>query len=97
MSQPRLHMKLFITALAVAALCLSTAIAKPRPNIVFVFSDDHATQAIGTYGFELSRHAPPPNLDRIAEEGIRFDGTQVTFPKLLQQAGYQTSIIGKCI
>jgi arylsulfatase A-like enzyme len=25
----------------------------------------------------------------------RFDGSQVTFPKLLQQAGYQTAIIGK--
>lgn len=27
--------------------------------------------------------------------GNRFDGTQQTFPKLLQQAGYQTAIIGK--
>jgi arylsulfatase A-like enzyme len=25
----------------------------------------------------------------------RFDGTQVTFPKLLRQAGYQTAIVGK--
>lgn len=25
----------------------------------------------------------------------RFDGSQITFPKLLQQAGYQTAIIGK--
>jgi arylsulfatase A-like enzyme len=25
----------------------------------------------------------------------RFDGTQVTFPKLLQKAGYQTAMIGK--
>lgn len=102
-----------------------------RPNIVFVFSDDHATQAIGAYGFEISKYAPTPNLDRIAEEGMRFDralvcnsicgpsratiltgkyshlngffvneatkfdGSQVTFPKLLKKAGYQTSIIGK--
>lgn len=27
--------------------------------------------------------------------GNRFDGTQQTFPKLLQRAGYQTAIIGK--
>lgn len=26
---------------------------------------------------------------------VRFDGSQVTMPKLLQQAGYQTAIIGK--
>ena len=124
-------MKKIIPAIAVATLCFSAALAKSRPNIVFVFSDDHATQAIGTYGFEISKHAPTPNLDRIAKEGIRFDralvcnsicgpsratiltgkyshlngvmvnegtrfdGAQVTFPKLLQQAGYQTSIIGK--
>jgi arylsulfatase A-like enzyme len=25
----------------------------------------------------------------------RFDGSQITFPKLLQQAGYQTAIVGK--
>ena len=25
----------------------------------------------------------------------RFDGSQMTFPKLLQKAGYQTAIIGK--
>jgi len=26
---------------------------------------------------------------------VRFDGTQQTFPKLLQQAGYQTALVGK--
>jgi len=105
--------------------------AAERPNIVFVFSDDHATQAISAYGHPISELAPTPNLDRLAEQGMRFDrcmvtnsicgpsratiltgkyshlngfyfneatefdGRQVTFPKLLQAAGYQTSIIGK--
>src|SRR5579871_4915403 len=27
--------------------------------------------------------------------GARFDGSQVTFPKLLQAAGYRTAVIGK--
>lgn len=27
--------------------------------------------------------------------GDRFDGTQMTFPRLLQEAGYQTAIVGK--
>jgi arylsulfatase A-like enzyme len=27
--------------------------------------------------------------------GSRFDGSQITFPKLLQKAGYQTAVIGK--
>lgn len=101
--------------------------ADDRPNIIFVFSDDHASQAIGAYGSVLNQ---TPNIDRLAREGVvfrnvyatnaicgpsraviqtgkhshvngfidhssRFDSTQVTFPKLLQQAGYQTAVIGK--
>ena len=31
-----------------------------RPNIVFVFSDDHATQAISAYGGILAEVAPSP-------------------------------------
>lgn len=30
-----------------------------------------------------------------ANDGTRFDGSQQTFPKLLQAAGYQTALIGK--
>ena len=101
--------------------------AEKQPNILFVFSDDHAPQAIGAYGSKIN---DTPNLDRIAREGAifqnsfcansicgpsraciltgkhshkngflrngnRFDGTQMTFPKLMQDAGYQTAIIGK--
>jgi arylsulfatase A-like enzyme len=99
----------------------------PRPNIIFVFADDHAYQAIGAYG---SRINETPSIDRLAREGMlfqrayvtnsicgpmraviqtgkyshlngflvngnQFDGTQQTFPKLLQKIGYQTAIIGK--
>ncbi len=37
-----------------------------QPNILFVFSDDHALQAIGAYGSTINQ---TPNLDRIATEG----------------------------
>ncbi|TDD21504.1 sulfatase family protein [Nonomuraea diastatica] len=40
------------------------------PNIVFVMSDDHAAHAISAYGGTLNH---TPELDRIAEEGARFD------------------------
>jgi arylsulfatase A-like enzyme len=98
-----------------------------RPNILFVFADDHAAQAVGAYGSQINE---TPHIDRLAREGTvfrnafvtnsicapsraviltgkhshlngiftnreHFDGAQVTFPKLLQQAGYQTAIIGK--
>ena len=37
---------------------------------LFIFSDDHAYQAIGAYGFGLNK---TPNIDRIAAEGMRFN------------------------
>lgn len=49
--------------------------AGKRPNIVLVFSDDHAYQAISAYDGRLNR---TPNIDRIAREGVRFDNALVT-------------------
>lgn len=43
-----------------------------RPNIVFIMTDDHATQAISAYGHPISQLAPTPNIDRIASNGARF-------------------------
>jgi arylsulfatase A-like enzyme len=52
----------------------ANAKASPRkpPNIVFIFSDDHAYQAIGAYG-DPRRLVETPNIDRLAREGMRFD------------------------
>jgi arylsulfatase A-like enzyme len=106
---------------------VSQTASPARPNILFIMSDDHAEQAISAYGSKLIE---TPNIDRIANEGIRFDnsfvtnsicapsravlltgkyshlnglrdnrdefdGSQVTFPKLLQAAGYETGLVGK--
>jgi arylsulfatase A-like enzyme len=43
-----------------------------RPNIVFLFSDDHAIKSISAYGGPLADVAPTPNIDRIAREGAVF-------------------------
>jgi len=40
-----------------------------RPNIVFIFTDDHALQAISAYGSVINK---TPNIDRLAEEGMIF-------------------------
>ena len=40
------------------------------PNIIFIMADDHAAHAISAYG---SRVNHTPNLDRIADEGMRLD------------------------
>jgi arylsulfatase A-like enzyme len=52
-----------------------------RPNILFVYCDDHAYQAISAYqsvsayGLNLNQ---TPNIDRLANEGMRFDNCYVT-------------------
>jgi len=40
-----------------------------RPHILFIFSDDHAAQAIGAYGSKINK---TPNLDRLADQGMLF-------------------------
>ncbi|MBX3451608.1 MAG: sulfatase [Planctomycetaceae bacterium] len=127
-------------AVALAVFCglfvvtpgeLTAADDKPRPpNIVFLFCDDLAYQAVSAYG-DGRKLLDTPNMDRLAKEGMlferclvtnsicgpsratiltgkyshkngfynntnsRFDGSQQTFPKLLQAAGYSTAMIGK--
>ena len=46
-----------------------------RPNILFIMSDDHSSKAISAYGHGLNH---TPNLDRIADGGMRLDHCYVT-------------------
>src|SRR5690349_6104978 len=113
-----------ITALAMIGSSLVGELAADtsRPNIVFIFSDDHAWQAISAYS-DARKLNQTPHIDRLARDGMRFDrclvpnsicgpsratvltgkyshrngfynntnsrfdGSQTTFPKLLQAAG----------
>lgn len=46
-----------------------------RPNILFIFSDDHAEHAISAYGSKVNQ---TPHIDRLAAEGARFTNSFVT-------------------
>ncbi len=48
-----------------------------RPNVVFILSDDQGPWAAGCYGNPEIR---TPNLDRIAETGVRFENFFVAIP-----------------
>ena len=50
-------------------LFLVSTYAETRPNILFLFSDDHALRTIGAYPGSINN---TPNLDRIAREGAVF-------------------------
>lgn len=135
-------MKTFFSLAAAAVAVPSVAVAvqscakanaeetePKRYNIVYIMTDDHTAQMMSCYD---KRYAHTPNLDRIAEDGVKFtnsfvanslsgpsracmitgkhshkngftdnesgkpfDGSQPTFPKYLQQAGYETALFGK--
>lgn len=60
-------------SLVLLGSCTSTVEDK-RPNIIFIMTDDHTTQAISSYGSTI---AETPNIDRIANEGILFENCYV--------------------
>ena len=41
-----------------------------QPNILFLFSDDHAVNAISAYGGPFKDISPTPGIDRLAKEGM---------------------------
>jgi arylsulfatase A-like enzyme len=131
-----MRLRTFVAAKGALLVCLlvlagsARAQAPRQPNILLIFSDDHAFQAISAYG-DARKLIDTPNIDRIGRDGMRFDrclvpnsicgpsratvltgkyshqngfynntnsrfdGSQVTFPKLLRSAGYQTAVFGK--
>lgn len=101
-----------------------------RPNILYIMTDDHSFQTISAYGHPISKLAPTPHIDRLANEGMLYqqafvenslstpsraclmtglyshqngqrqlgegiDSTKTFFSELLQDAGYQTGVVGK--
>ena len=67
----------FLT-LASVALHLVASSAEKRPNILFVFSDDHAPHAIGAYEGWLKSVNPTPNIDKLAAQGMLFENSFCT-------------------
>ncbi|NNE90253.1 MAG: sulfatase-like hydrolase/transferase, partial [Verrucomicrobiales bacterium] len=62
-----------LTASLFAGLALVLpATADDRPNIVFIFSDDHAPHAIGAYDGWLKSVNPTPEIDKLAADGMLF-------------------------
>ena len=43
-----------------------------KPNIVYILADDVGYTELGSYGGGKVRGAPTPNLDKLADQGIRF-------------------------
>jgi len=50
---------------------------KNKPNILFILSDQHAFNLIGSYGNKIVR---TPNLDKLANNGVSFDNVYTPSP-----------------
>jgi len=70
-------MKPLFSFLAVCAFSLSVLNGEDRPNIVFFFTDDQTTSTIGCYGNPIVQ---TPNIDALAEGGVRFENAFVSHP-----------------
>ena len=64
-------MKIFslFTSTLLFGVCSVAIAGGERPNIVFIMADDQAPWALRASGYP---HAHTPNLDRLANEGMRF-------------------------
>lgn len=65
----------FVAYLSLSSFSIVARADDERPNVVFVFSDDHAVSSISSYGGLFAEAAPTPNIDRIAREGALFQNS----------------------
>ena len=61
-------------ALAASVLAAPAAPQASRPNILFIFSDDHRPDCVGALG---NPHIKTPTLDKLVEQGVSFSRTYV--------------------
>ncbi len=66
---------ILLYTLVASALALRPSAVAAAPNILFIFSDDHAQHAISAYGSKVNQ---TPHIDRLAKEGVRFAHSYVT-------------------
>ncbi len=65
----------FLPLLVLLGSCTPEEPAPERPNIILILADDHAAQAISAYGSRINN---TPNIDRLAQKGMRFNNMFVT-------------------
>ena len=71
-------MKRHSLTLVVIIFCAFQVYSQKKPNIIFIMSDDHTSQALGVYGGILAPLNPTPTLGKLANEGIIFTNTFCT-------------------
>ncbi|MFO0949507.1 MAG: arylsulfatase [Planctomycetota bacterium] len=71
-SEPFRLTTLLSAIIAVLAGGTAAHAQKPKPNILFIVSDDTGYGDLGPYGGGEGRGMPTPNIDRLSAEGMTF-------------------------
>jgi N-acetylglucosamine-6-sulfatase len=71
-------LRIAFATIAFLVLSAGSLLADDRPNILFIMSDDHTSQALGCYGSRLAKLNPTPTIDRLAKEGMLFENAFCT-------------------
>ena len=59
------------------AFCSCTQKSTPRPNIIFLLTDDQRDNTLGSMGHSFVN---TPNLDNLSQHGVRFKNTYIAEP-----------------
>jgi arylsulfatase len=67
----------FLVAILFTLIFMVSAYCQDQPNIVLMFPDNLGVGEVGSYGG--ARGVPTPNIDRLADEGIRLTNFNVEY------------------
>ena len=70
-----MHRFLIVLLAAVAAIFATSAAGAAKPNVIVIMADDLGAEGLGVYGSTIYT---TPQLDRMAEEGIRLNNAYAT-------------------
>ncbi|MEM6842705.1 MAG: sulfatase [Bacteroidota bacterium] len=75
MIKVRGHILILVVSLLLIALCSSPSFSQRQPNIILIIADD---AGYADFGFQGSKAMKTPNLDKLAQQGMRFQQAYVT-------------------
>jgi len=91
----REFMKMLIAGVAASFLPNCFLSNKTRPNILFIITDDQSWEHTGCYGDKAVR---TPNIDKLAEEGVKFNHAYCAAPSCSpSRAGILTGQDSYCL
>jgi len=72
-----MRIRVMLAIILVVIFSVSVEAAESKPNIVLIFMDNFGYGELGVYGGGITRGAPTPRIDTLAEEGIRLTNFNV--------------------